>query len=55
MEWARKLSCDDIGVLSGKHPYSETMPDFPDDGFDADKLVNLNNMNFNNNAQSGLR
>jgi hypothetical protein len=34
MEWARKLSKDDIGVLNGKAPYSETVPDV-DEGFTA--------------------
>jgi hypothetical protein len=32
MEWARKLSRDDIGIVTGKAPYSEKLPD-PDDGF----------------------
>jgi hypothetical protein len=32
MEWARKLSKDDIGILTGKAPYSEKVPD-PDEGF----------------------
>jgi hypothetical protein len=32
MEWARKLSKSDIGILSGKAPYSEKVPD-PDEGF----------------------
>jgi Uncharacterized protein conserved in bacteria (DUF2330) len=32
MEWARKLSKDDIGVLTGKAPYSEKVPNV-DDGF----------------------
>ncbi len=32
MEWARKLSKDDVGVLSGKAPYSEKVPDV-DEGF----------------------
>jgi hypothetical protein len=32
MEWARKLSKDDVGILSGKAPYSEKVPD-PDEGF----------------------
>ena len=32
MEWARKLSRDDVGVLSGKAPYSERVPDV-DEGF----------------------
>src|SRR5260370_23443578 len=32
MEWARKLSKDDVGILAGKTPYSEKVPD-PDEGF----------------------
>jgi hypothetical protein len=32
MEWARKLSADDVKVLAGKAPYSEKVPD-PDEGF----------------------
>jgi hypothetical protein len=32
MEWARKLSKDDVGILAGKAPYSERVPD-PDEGF----------------------
>jgi len=32
MEWARKLSKEDINVLSGKSPYSEKVPNV-DDGF----------------------
>jgi Uncharacterized protein conserved in bacteria (DUF2330) len=32
MEWARKLSKDDIGILVGKTPYGEKVPN-PDDGF----------------------
>ncbi len=32
MEWSRKLSADDVKVLSGKAPYSETVPDV-DEGF----------------------
>jgi hypothetical protein len=32
MEWARKLSADDVKVLSGKGPYSEKVPDV-DEGF----------------------
>jgi hypothetical protein len=32
MEWARKLSKDDVNILSGKAPYSEKVPD-PDEGF----------------------
>ena len=32
MEWARKLSADDVKVLTGQAPYSETVPN-PDEGF----------------------
>jgi len=32
MEWARKLTMDDIAVLQGKNPYSEKVPDV-DEGF----------------------
>jgi hypothetical protein len=32
MEWARKLSADDVGILTGKYPYSERVMD-PDEGF----------------------
>jgi hypothetical protein len=32
MEWARKLTKDDIGVTTGKNVYSERVPD-PDEGF----------------------
>jgi Uncharacterized protein conserved in bacteria (DUF2330) len=32
MEWARKLSADDLKVLAGKAPYSETVPNV-DEGF----------------------
>ena len=32
MEWARKLSADDVKVLAGKAPYSEKVPDV-DEGF----------------------
>ncbi|MBI3823670.1 MAG: DUF2330 domain-containing protein [Planctomycetes bacterium] len=32
MEWARKLSKDDVAILSGKMPWSEKVPD-PDEGF----------------------
>src|SRR5262249_19932093 len=32
MEWARKLTADDIKVLQGKAPYSEKVPDV-DEGF----------------------
>src|SRR5436309_2750764 len=32
MEWARKLSADDIAVFSGKAPYSEKVPNV-DEGF----------------------
>ncbi len=34
MEWARKLTKDDVSVLSGKAPYSEKVPDV-DEGFTA--------------------
>lgn len=32
MEWARKLNKNDVGILNGKAPYSEKVPD-PDEGF----------------------
>ncbi len=32
MEWARKLSKDDVGIVTGKSPYSEKVPN-PDEGF----------------------
>ena len=32
MEWARKLSANDVGVLTGKAPYSEKVPNV-DEGF----------------------
>jgi Uncharacterized protein conserved in bacteria (DUF2330) len=32
MEWARKLSKDDVGIVTGKAPYSERVPN-PDEGF----------------------
>src|SRR5262249_46892434 len=32
MEWARKLTADDVKVLVGKAPYSETVPNV-DEGF----------------------
>jgi hypothetical protein len=32
MEWARKLSKDDISILTGRVPYSEKVPN-PDEGF----------------------
>jgi hypothetical protein len=37
MEWARKLSKDDIGILTGKSPYSEKVPNV-DDGFTQNDL-----------------
>jgi hypothetical protein len=37
MEWARKLTKEDIGVLSGKAPYSEKVPDV-DEGFTKSDL-----------------
>ncbi len=32
MEWARKLTAQDVDILCGKAPYSETVPDV-DEGF----------------------
>src|SRR5947209_6631274 len=32
MEWARKLTAKDVGILKGEQPYSEKVPD-PDEGF----------------------
>ena len=32
MEWARKLSQDDVGIVTGKSPYAERVPN-PDEGF----------------------
>ena len=32
MEWARKLTKNDIGIMTGKSPYCEKVPD-PDEGF----------------------
>ena len=32
LEWARKLSKNDVNILAGKSPYSERVPD-PDEGF----------------------
>jgi hypothetical protein len=32
LEWARQLTADDLKVLKGQAPYSETVPD-PDEGF----------------------
>jgi hypothetical protein len=37
MEWARKLSAEDVKVLAGKAPYSEKLPDV-DEGFTAADL-----------------
>jgi len=42
MEWARKLNGDDIGILTGKIPYTEKMPDV-DDGYDVGDVVDLSN------------
>ncbi len=39
LEWAKRLTADDIKVLSGELPYSETAPD-PDDGFTRVDLQN---------------
>jgi hypothetical protein len=44
MEWARRLSKDDVAILTGKAPYSEKLPDV-DEGFtqadlkDADRML----------------
>src|SRR5262249_18503983 len=32
LEWARELTADDLKVLKGQAPYTETVPD-PDEGF----------------------
>jgi phage antirepressor YoqD-like protein len=51
MEWARKLTKDDIGILTGKSPYCEKVPDV-DDGFDVKEvklMIQNNNNNFNQN------
>ncbi len=37
MEWARKLTADDIKVLCGEAPYSEKVPDV-DEGFNEDDM-----------------
>ncbi|HZZ79503.1 MAG TPA: hypothetical protein VFE62_13355 [Gemmataceae bacterium] len=37
MEWARKLSKSDVGVGTGKSPYSETVPNV-DEGFTSADL-----------------
>ncbi len=37
MEWARKLTEDDLKILRGQAPYSETLPNV-DDGFTKDDL-----------------
>jgi hypothetical protein len=37
LEWARKLPAEDIKLLKGQAPYSETVPD-PDQGFSQDDL-----------------
>jgi hypothetical protein len=37
MEWARRLTADDLGVLRGKVPYSERVPDV-DEGFQPSDL-----------------
>ncbi len=37
LEWAKRLTADDIGVLNGTVPYSETLPDV-DKGFDYEEL-----------------
>jgi hypothetical protein len=38
MEWARKLSKSDIGILAGKTPYSEAVPNV-DEGFSRADLI----------------
>jgi hypothetical protein len=38
MEWARKLSKEDIGILSGKSPYSETVPNVDEGLLPGQKL-----------------
>jgi hypothetical protein len=37
LEWARKLTADDIKLLKGEAPYCEKLPD-PDEGFTADDI-----------------
>jgi hypothetical protein len=37
MEWARKLSAEDIKVLRGEAPYTEKLPD-PDEGFTREDI-----------------
>jgi len=60
MEWARKLSKDDIGILTGKALYCEKVPDV-DDGFDANEVKQLiqnnsnNNQYFNQNQQPAIQ
>jgi hypothetical protein len=41
MEWARKLTKDDIAILSGKSPYSETVPNV-DEGFAKADIADAN-------------
>src|SRR5262249_31177882 len=36
MEWARKLTAEDIAILQGKAPYSETVPDVDEGLTEAD-------------------
>jgi hypothetical protein len=38
MEWARKLTADDIAILQGKGEYTEELPDV-DKGFTTDNLI----------------
>src|SRR6202030_3355489 len=40
MEWARKLSAEDIKMLKGEVPYSEKVPD-PDEGFTQADLKDM--------------
>jgi hypothetical protein len=45
-----RADADDLGILTGKAPYSETMPDV-DEGYELAQVVNLNNGNNFNNAR----
>src|SRR5262249_39808420 len=41
LEWARKLTADDLKLLQGQAPYTEKVPD-PDEGFSQDDLKDPN-------------
>jgi hypothetical protein len=41
MEWARKLTRDDVSILTGKGPYCEKVPNV-DDGFTAADIKDVN-------------